>query len=57
MDIFKYAESIHFAADYYDMHTGYIYKCTEYTEDMPGIPVYDSMTNEFIGYAKRKEES
>lgn len=30
MDIFKYAESIDFGADYYDWHTGYIYGIQEY---------------------------
>lgn len=55
MDIYEFAEDLNYGADYYDTHTGYIYKCTEYTEDMPGIPVYKDGT--FIGYAKRKEQS
>lgn len=29
MDIYKYAEQIGYSADYYDMHTGYIYHIKE----------------------------
>lgn len=29
MDIFSYAESIDWGADYYDMHTGYVYAIQE----------------------------
>ena len=29
MDIFKYADSINWGADYMDMHTGYIYAIQE----------------------------
>jgi hypothetical protein len=54
MDIYEFAEKYNYGADYLDLHTGYIYKCTEYSEEL-GIPVYSD--GELIGYAKRKEES
>lgn len=57
MDIYEYAESINWAADYLDMHTGYIYKIPEgstiYNKEK--IPVIDSMTSEFIGFALKTE--
>lgn len=54
MDIFEYARSINFMADYLDMHTGYIYKLTEYDPNtMPGIPVYED--GKLIGYAKEND--
>lgn len=57
MDIFEYAESINWSADYLDNHTGYIYKITEgstiYNKEK--IPVVDSMTGEFIGLATKNE--
>ena len=58
MDIYKYAEETNYEADYYDMHTGYIYGVAEYNrarrlglQPLP-IKVYDQ--NGFlIGTAKR----
>lgn len=44
MDIFKYADSIGWAADYMDMHTGLIYAITRAYTDENGkkvIPVYE----------------
>ena len=45
MDIFKYADSIGWAADYMDMHTGLIYAITRAYTDENGkkvIPVYEN---------------
>lgn len=50
MDIFAYADSINWAADYYDMHTGYIYGITK-TNDHNTIPVYRD--GQLIGYVNR----
>lgn len=56
MDIYAYAESIDWLADYYDFHTGLTYAITEYKKnpDLPGIPVYEG--GNLQGYAKRKGE-
>ena len=60
MDIYAYAESIDYGADYLDMHTGYIYHIQEYGRALkmglptPGILVTDGEGNE-LGYAKKKE--
>lgn len=54
MDIFKYAESINWASDYLDIHTGYIYKITEGCNfDYKKIPVYDGPV--CIGFALPEE--
>ena len=59
MDIYAYAESIDYAADYYDHHTGYIYHIQEYgrmkkffgmTEQ--GIRV--SENGRTVGYARKE---
>lgn len=42
MDIFEYADSINWSADYYDMYTGYIYAITRASESHDCIPVYDN---------------
>lgn len=49
MDIFSYAESIDWGADYYDMHTGYVYAIQEAkreagNETPTSIKVYDGST-------------
>ena len=61
MDIYKYAESINWGADYLDMHTGYIYKIQEagnarklFGIELP-IKVYDSAGN-FIGVAQKNTQ-
>ncbi len=68
MDIYNYAESIDYMADYYDMHTGYIYGIQEYGRakkfGLPtpaeiqfgsdGIIVYENSRP--IGIAKKKVE-
>ena len=57
MDIYAYAESINWGADYYDMHTGLIYGIQEvgrakklFGIDLP-IPVYENGVK--IGYVER----
>lgn len=59
MDIFAYADSINWGADYLDMNTGYIYAITEvagakrfFGLELP-IPVYDSTSGEKIGTVSR----
>ena len=58
MDIYKYAEETGYEADYYDMHTGYIYGVAEYNRarrfGLPVMPikVYDQNGN-LIGTARR----
>jgi hypothetical protein len=57
MDIYEYAESINYAADYYEMSTGYIYHIREYglfgrgMKSSPGIRV--SCDGKTIGYVQR----
>ena len=57
MDIYKYAESINYAADYIDMSTGYVYKIQDYGRSLKfgfpssGIAVYNDST--LIGYARK----
>jgi len=60
MDIYKYAESINWSADYMDINSGYIYKIREsgrarklFNLELP-IKVYDSYGN-FIGYAEENK--
>lgn len=53
MDIFKYADSIHWMADYYDWHTGYIYAIREAKDtDRNHIKVYENGI--LIGYVHRE---
>lgn len=52
MDIFKYADSIGWMADYMDLTTGYIYAITE-AENHDRIPVYDN--SYLIGFVNREE--
>jgi hypothetical protein len=54
MDIYKYAESINYAADYYDMKTGRIFKITEAKFHDGNIPVYEDGV--CIGFAVKEEE-
>lgn len=59
MDIYEQAEMMN--ADYYDFHTGYIYKIQEWYEVKKTNPdarirVVDSMTGETIGFARRNED-
>ena len=60
MDIYAYAESINWNADYYDWHTGYTYGIQEvgrlkkFFGIDAQIPVYDN--GELIGYAKKSGE-
>jgi len=63
MDIYKYAESIAYGADYLDPVTGYIYGIQEvgrmkkfFDIDMD-IPVYSMDSGELIGYARRNSSS
>lgn len=56
MDIFEYARSINWAADYMDHHTGYIYMLTKAsTYNYEKIPVYDPCTRSYIGFALPNE--
>ena len=52
MDIYKYAEEMNYAVDYYDMNSGRIYKITEAKDHDGKIPVIQD--DQFIGFAKRK---
>lgn len=49
MDIYKYAEEYHYLVDYYDHHTGRIYKITEAKNHDGKIPVIEDGV--MIGYA------
>ena len=60
MDIYAYADSINWGADYYDWQTGYTYGIQEagrarklFGIEMP-IPVYEN--GELIGYAEKSGE-
>lgn len=60
MDMYEYAESINWGADYYDPHTGYIYGIQEagrarkfFGMEMP-IPVYDNGVR--IGFVEKIAE-
>lgn len=60
MDIYEYAESINYGADYYDYQTGYTYGISEvgrakkfFGIDLE-IPVYQDGV--LIGYARRNSE-
>ena len=52
MDIYKYAEEINYAADYYEMNSGRIYKITEAKDHDGKIPVIQD--GQFIGFAERR---
>lgn len=58
MDIYAYAESIGYAADYMDPHTGYIYHIQDYGRALrfglptPGIVVSDS-DGTILGVARK----
>ena len=58
-DIYAYAESIDYNADYYEMRTGRIFKIQNYGRAIKaglptnGIEVVDSLTGEFIGFATK----
>ena len=58
MDIYKWGKKFDYGADYYDMTTGYTYKCTEYREELLNgntdakIRVVDENDNT-IGYAEK----
>ena len=61
MDIYKYAESINYNADYHDHHTGYIYhiqeygRCIKFGLPTVGIKISDSSGN-LIGVARKMDE-
>lgn len=58
MDIFAYADSINWLADYYDFHTGYIYGIQEAKESNRNkMNVYELVDNQkvFIGVVRREE--
>lgn len=56
MDIFEYAESINWNADYFDRHTGYIYMITEAsTYENKKIPIYAPILGAYIGFALPKQ--
>lgn len=58
-DIYSWAQQFP-GADYFDQHTGYVYRCADYTRAIrfglptPGIAVVDSMTGQLIGYAVKE---
>ena len=58
MDIYEWAKKFDYGADYYDIATGYIYKCREYRDELLNgntnakIRITDSDGNT-IGYAER----
>ena len=61
MDIYKYAESINYNADYMDMSTGYIYCIQEYGKALKfGFPTHGIKVIDFeghiIGYAKKEND-
>lgn len=59
-DIFEYAESINYGADYLDMKTGKIFKIQDYGHALKsglptrGIEVVDSLTGDIIGILEKK---
>ena len=62
MDIYEYAKSINYNADYYDMNTGYIYKIQDYGLALkrglptPGIKVINN-DGDVIGIAKNPSDN
>ena len=58
MDICEWGKKFNYGADYYDMATGYIYKCTEYRQQLLNgdtdakIRVVDENDNT-VGYAEK----
>lgn len=61
MDIYEYAKSIDYGADYYDMNTGYTYLIQDYGRAIkfglpsPGIAIMDE-SGKIIDYAQEKSE-
>ena len=57
MDIYAYAEEVNYLADYYDFHTGLIYKIQEYgavkNDPDAKIRVVDAMTGQTVGFARK----
>ena len=58
MDIYKYAKDINYAADYYEMQTGQIYKIQNYGKEKDSNPnariaVTDTQGN-LLGYVNKK---
>lgn len=50
MEIYSYAKSINYSADYMDMHTGNIYKIQEYGNAIKnGIPTQGILVMNSIG--------
>ena len=60
MDIYEYAKNINYNADYYDPHSGYIYKIQEYKRRLDEgivdakIRVVDSYSGDTLGYARKE---
>ena len=60
MDIYTYAKSINYNADYYDYHSGYTYHIQDYGKALkfglptPGIRVSENGIT--IGYAQKEED-
>lgn len=58
MDIYEWGKKFDYGADYYDIATGYIYKCREYRDELLNgntnakIRITDADGNT-IGYAER----
>ena len=58
-NIYAYAESIDYSADYYEMSSGRIFKIQDYGRAIKlglptnGIEVVDSLTGQFIGFATK----
>ena len=59
MDIYAYAESIDYMADYYDWNTGYTYHITDYGRALKfGLPtngIAVSENGKVIGYARKND--
>ena len=59
MDIYKWAEDFFYCSDYYDHHTGLVYKCQEYGKEMKTNPnarikAYDIITGKYVLTVKKK---
>lgn len=57
MDIFSYADSINWLADYYDFNTGYIYGIQEAANNRNEMNVYELIDNQkvLIGVVRREK--
>ena len=57
MDIYGYAKSINYSADYMDMHTGLIYHIQEYGKELErgnmGAKIKVSQDGKLIGFARQ----